>query len=65
MINCNQDKHKSQLLPKLTLPRQERLQYYSINLQATKLFIVTSATREGGGYHPPLDFVLGSRYCIV
>jgi len=36
---------------------------YHINLQATKLFIVTSATK-GGGYHP-LDSVLGSRYCIV
>ena len=25
--------------------------YYCVNLQATKLFIVTSATK-GGGYHP-------------
>jgi len=36
----------------------------AINLQATKQFIVTSATK-GGGYHHPLEFVLGSRYCIV
>jgi len=34
------------------------------NLQATKLFIVTPATK-GGWLPPPLDFVLGSRYCIV
>jgi len=41
--------------------------YYGsmLNLQATKLFIETPATKGGGGYHPPLDFVLGSRYCIV
>src|SRR6218665_2664306 len=26
--------------------------YCIINLQATKLFIVTSATKRGGGYHP-------------
>ena len=35
-----------------------------INLQATKIFIVTSATKEGW-LPPPLDFVLGLRYCIV
>ena len=28
---------------------------FPVNLQATKLFIVTSATK-GGGYHPPLRF---------
>jgi len=33
------------------------------NLQATKLFIVTPATK--GRVVTPLDFVLGSRYCIV
>jgi len=27
-------------------------------------FIVKTATKGGGGYHP-LDLVLGSRYCIV
>ena len=35
-----------------------------VNLQATKLFIVTSATK-GGWLPPPLDFVLGSRYGTV
>jgi len=35
-------------------------------LQATKLFIVTSATKgEPGWLPPPLDLVLGSRYYIV
>ena len=34
------------------------------NLQATKLHIVTSATK-GWWLPPPLDFVLGSRYCVV
>src|SRR6218665_940913 len=34
------------------------------NLQATKLFIVTSAIARGL-VTTPLDFVLGSRYCIV
>jgi len=34
-----------------------------VNLQATKLFIVTSATKEG--VTTPLDLALGSRYCIV
>ena len=37
---------------------------YLFNLHATKLFIVTSATK-GGVYQTPLDLVLGSNYCIV
>jgi len=36
----------------------------TINLQATRLFIVTSTTK-GGWLPAPLDLVLGSRYCIV
>ena len=36
----------------------------AFNLQATKLFIVTPATK-GWVVNTPLDFVLGSRYCIV
>jgi len=35
------------------------------NLQATKLFIVTSATKADGDYHPAFDLVYGSKYCIV
>jgi len=41
----------------------EKLRLY-FNLEATKLFIVTSPTKEDG-YHPLLDLVLRSRYCIV
>jgi len=36
-----------------------------INLQATKLFIVTSAAKGCVVTTPNLDFVLGSSYCIV
>ena len=36
-----------------------------INLQATELFIVTSATKGGCEVTTPLDLVLGSRYCVV
>src|SRR6218665_1071970 len=35
-----------------------------VNLQATKLFIVTSATKRGV-VTTPLDLVFGSKYCIV
>jgi len=37
---------------------------YNVNLQATKLFIVSSATKKGV-VTTPLDLVLGSRYCIA
>jgi len=38
---------------------------FLFNLHATKLFIVTSATKGGGGYHHPLDLVFRSKYCNV
>jgi len=46
---------------------QHRVSEHSINLQATKLFIVASATKGVVVVtHPsPIDLVFGSKYCIV
>jgi len=39
----------------------------SVNLQATKLFIVTSATKGEGGYHLPLRFSVWYKilHCVI
>ena len=42
----------------------QKMKAGNINLQATKLFIVTSATKEEV-VTTPLDIVFRSKYCIV
>jgi|SRR6218665_400152 len=48
------------------LEKVQRRVTTTINLQATKLFIVTSTTKGGGGYHPPRFSVrLKLLYCVI